>query len=250
MLATLPRDLRVEAIKALTLRSVQVSFLTAILAPAVLAVASGASLDPLHAEGFPAASHGFETAGFAQPLVILIAALIVGSEYSDGQLRTSLLANPRRIRFIAAKFAVIAGFAALVGAVSIGIAVLGKRAVLAERGILPFDFTAEMLSNLLGVALNFGLIALIAAALTLLARTVIVALIVLVPLVLGLSISLVPFLPALKFLPDLAGIQLLMPYPREMGLLEPGVGAVVMACWAIVLGGGSWIVFRGRDVSG
>ena len=67
---------------------------------------------------------------------------------------------------------------------------------------------------------NYVLIGLIAASITILTRTFIVTLVVLVPLVLGVSISLLGILPVLKYLPDLAGIQLLTGYPG-IGLLDP-----------------------------
>lgn len=49
--------------------------------------------------------------------------------------------------------------------------------------------------------------ALIAAGLTFLTRSFIVALIVLIPMVLGLTIGLVQAIPALRYLPDLAGLR-------------------------------------------
>lgn len=250
MLRTFSRDVRTEALKAVTLRSIRFVLAATIFAPAALAAASAARFDPTYADAFPTASHGFETAGFAQPLIILLAALVAGSEFSGGQIRLTLLANPHRVRVLAAKFAVIAATAAILGVVAIGIAVLSKRAILDRRGVVPFEFSTGMAWNLLGVGINFALIALIAASVTVLSRTIIVALIILVPLVLGLTLSLVIMFPALKFLPDLAGIQLLMPYPSELELLDEVPGGLVMAGWTVAVGGLSWVVFRLRDVGG
>jgi ABC-2 type transport system permease protein len=179
--------------------------------------------------------------------VILLAALITGSEYLDGQLRTTLIATPKRGRVLAAKLLVIAGLGAVIGWAGIGLSVLVKHTALGEHGLAPGQFTAGMGWNLLGVGVNYALIALIAAGITILARTFIVTLIVLVPLVLGVTISLVGILPALKYLPDLAGIQLLMPYPG-VGVLEPLPGGIVMALWALVLCGLAWVLFRKRDI--
>jgi ABC-2 type transport system permease protein len=198
---------------------------------------------------FPVESHGFETAGFGQPLIILLAALIAGTEYTDGQLRTTLTATPKRGRVLAAKFIVIAVVALLVGNLATSAAVLLKHAVLGENGLSLSEFTAGMGWNLVGVAVNYTLIGLIAAAVTVLARTFIVTLVVLVPLVLGLTISLLRVIPALKFLPDLAGIQLLTGYPG-VGLLDPIPGGIVMAAWTVLFGVTSWLVFRRRDSNG
>ena len=241
--------LHAELTKTFTLRSIQATVLAALIAPPVLALTSGLAFDPdaPAATSFPNESHGFETAGFGQPLVILLAALITGTEYLDGQLRTTVLATPRRGRVFAAKLIVIAVLAILIGLVATSAAVLLKQAALGERGLTIGEFTAGMGWNLAGVTINYMLIALIAASITVLARTFIVTLVVLVPLVLGLTISLLGAIPALRYLPDLAGMQLLTSYPGA-GLLDPIPGGLVMACWATLLGAGAWIALRVRDI--
>lgn len=243
--------LRAEWTKALSLRSIQGTLAAALLVPPALALASGMAFDGDRAAAmsFPVESQGFETAGFGQPLIILLAALIAGTEYLDGQLRTTLTAIPRRGRVIAAKFIVISAFALVVGCIATGTAVLLKHAALGEYGLPLGQFTAAMGWNLVGVAVNYTLIGLIAAAVTVLARTFIVTLVVLVPLVLGLTISLLGAVPALKFLPDLAGIQLLTRYPG-IGLLDPIPGGIVMGIWTASFGVVSWLVFRRRDTDG
>lgn len=238
--------LRAEFTKTLTLRSIQGTLAAALVVPVALALASGLAFDPARGSQFPLESHGFETAGFGQPLVILLAALITGTEYLDGQLRTTLIATPKRGRVFSAKLLIVAGLGAAIGWVAIGASVLIKHAALGEHGLALDQFTAGMGWNLLGVSINYALIALIAAGITIIAATFIVTLVVLVPLVLGITISLVGVIPLLKYLPDLAGIQLLMPYPG-VGVLEPLPGGIVMTLWAIALGGIAWAFFRTRD---
>lgn len=242
--------LQAELTKTFTLRSIQATILAAVIAPAALALASGIAFDPdsPSAAAFPSESHGFETAGFGQPLIILLAALITGTEYLDGQLRTTVLCTPRRGRVLASKLIVIAALSASIGLIATTMAVLLKHAALAQRGLAIGEFTVGMGWNVFGVAINYMLIALIAASITVVARTFVVTLVVLVPLVLGLTISLLGALPALRFLPDLAGIQLLTTYPG-IGLLDPIPGGLVMAGWTTLLSGAAWIAFRGRDVS-
>lgn len=241
--------IRAELTKAFTVLSIQVTLAAALLLPPMLALASGLAFDPgsLASTAFPVESHGFETAGFGQPLVILLAALITGTEYADGQLRTTLLATPRRGRMLAAKLVVIALLAAFVGVIATSAAVLLKHAALGEYGLTPQQFTPAMAWNVATVALNYTLMALLAAAITLLARSFVVTLVLLVPLVLGVTISLVGAIPALRFLPDLAGMQLLTAYPG-VGLLAPLPGAAVMAGWAALSLGVAVAVFLRRDV--
>lgn len=145
---------------------------------------------------------------------------------------------------LSAKLLIVAALGAAIGWVSIGASVPIKHAALGEHG-LPLDqFTSGMAWNLLGVGINYALIALI-ASITIIARTFIVTLVVLVPLVLGITIP-VGVIPLLKYLPDLAGIQLLMPYPG-VGVLEPLPGGIVMTLWAFALNAVAWAFFRIRD---
>lgn len=238
--------LRAEFTKALSLRSIQATIAAALVVPGLLALASGFAFDPDRRAQFPLVSQGFETAGFGQPLVILLAALIVGTEYLDGQLRTTLIATPNRGRVLSAKVFIIAVLSAGIGLISISLSVLMKHAALGEYGMTFNEVSAGMIWNLVGVAVNYMLIALIAASITLLARTFIVTLAVLIPMVLGVTVSLVSLIPLLKFLPDLAGIQLLMEYPG-LDVLDPLPGAAVMTIWTFALCGTAWFRFRSRD---
>lgn len=243
--------LRSELTKALTLPSVVFTALAALILPPSLALVTGLNFQPTDHrwDSFPIESHGFEVAGFGQPLVILLAALVTGAEFIDQQLRTTLTSTPRRGKVIAAKLAVVAMFAAVIALVATSTAVVLKHAALGPNGLPLSQFTTGMAWNLAGVILNYTLMGLIAAGLTILARSFIVTLIVLVPMVLGLTIGLVQALPAFKYLPDLAGIQLLTGYPG-MGLLDPMPGAIVMTAWAITLTTAATVAFSRRDVSG
>lgn len=241
--------LRSELTKALTSRSIQATLLAAVLVPPLLAFFSGLAFDPTRtaAGGFPLESHGFETAGFGQPIIILFAALVVGTEYLDAQVRTTLTATPSRTRIIGAKILVTALLSSLAAALSTTGAVLLKHAALGDHGLNLDQFTTSMAWNLLGVIINYTLLGLIAASATLIMRNYIATIVLLVPMVLGLTISLVGAIPVLKFLPDLAGIQLLTAYPG-VGLLEPIPGAFVMTAWALGLGTIGWRLFHARDV--
>ncbi len=243
--------LRSELTKALSLPSIAITTLAAVVVPPLLALVTGLNFQPTDHrwDGFPIESHGFEVAGFGQPLVILVAALIAGTEFTDHQLRTTLTATPRRLRLLLAKLAIIAGVAAVIAAVATTAAVVLKHAALGEHGLAFSEFTAGMAWNLVGVIANYVMIALIAAGLTVITRSFIVTLIVLVPMVLGLTMSLVQVVPALKFLPDLAGLQLLTGYPG-MGLLDPIPGAQIMLAWVLALSAAAVTVLIRRDVNG
>lgn len=243
--------LRAELTKAVTLPAIASTALAALVVPPLLALVTGLNFRPTDSRwgSFPVESHGFEVAGFGQPLVILLAALIAGTEFMEHQVRTTLTAMPRRGRALAAKLVVVAVGSGAIGLIATAAAVVLKHAALGEHGLAFAEFTAAMAWNLGGVVLNYTLIGLIATALTILTRGFIVTLVVLVPMVLGLTIGLVQAIPALKYLPDLAGLQLLTGYPG-IGLLEPIPGALVMAAWAFALTAAATVVFRRRDVGG
>lgn len=242
-------SLRSELTKVLSLRSIQVALLAAVLVSPLLAFLSGLAFDPTHpaSRGVPLQSHGFETAGFGQPIIILFAALVAGSEHTDAQVRTTLTATPSRGRIIGTKLIITALVSAVVAAVSTTAAVLLKHAALGENGLAVEQFTTSTAWNLLGVIINYTLLSMIAASATIIMRNYIATIVVLVPMVLGLTISLVGAIPALKLLPDLAGIQLLTAYPG-VGLLDPIPGALVMTGWALTLGIAGWWTFHIRDV--
>lgn len=219
--------------------------------PPILALVTGLNYQPTDSrwDNFPVESHGFEVAGFGQPLIILLAALIVGTEFMDNQIRTTLTASPNRGRTLVAKLTIISLGSALIGLIATSTAVLLKHTALGEHGLVLSKFTAEMYWNLGGVVLNYTLIGLIAAGLTVLTRSFIVTLIVLIPMVLGLTIGLVGVIPALKYLPDLASVQLLTSYPG-MGLLEPMTGGIVMGAWATLITLVAALTFFYRDANG
>lgn len=222
----------------------------AVVLPVLLAYASGLNSDSHAAMRIATRDRGFEAAGFGQPLIILLASLIVSSEYANGQIRTSLAATPKRTRLLTAKTIVTAVLSTLIGLVATPIAVLLEQWTMANSagsGFVPV-FTREMQGNVLTVALNYILIALIAQSLTVITRSIIATIVVLVPMVLGFTIGLVPMFPILRFLPDLAGIQLLTRYPG-IPLLAPLPGALVMTTWAIMMLVLSMVFFDRQDIN-
>ena len=229
--------------------SVRLVLASALLAPPVLALASGLAFDPgaPSSASFPIEAHGFETAGLGQPLVVLLAALVAGSDTASGALRTILLATPRRGAVVGPVIVVVAALGALIGLVATASAVIVKQSVIGSAGLSLDRFTTGMAWNLLGVAVNYALIAILAASITLIARSIVATLVILVPLVLGIGISLLGAVPLLRFLPDLAGMQLLTPYPG-VGLLDPIPGGLVMALWAGAAATIAGLWFSRRDV--
>jgi ABC-2 type transport system permease protein len=77
----------------------------------------------------------------SQAVVAVIAALVVGGEYRNGMIHTTLAAVPRRITVLAAKAVIVAGVVAVSGAVSVAVSVLVGREIrpalgLGDEGVL------------------------------------------------------------------------------------------------------------------
>ena len=247
---TVSWTVRAEACKLVTSPAALLVFIMALIIPMLLAMATGFANGANHgAIQVPVQDQGFEVAGFGQPLVILLAAMTMSSEYTDGQITTTLAATPNRRRLLAAKAIVVAGAATIIGLIASPTSAMleqWSRSLATPRGG-TITFTTPMMLNVLTVALNYTMIALLSLALTTITRSIIATLVIMIPMVLGITIGLVPIFPILKYLPDLAGIQLLTHYP-SVPLLAPLPGAFVMAAWTITMLTLAAILFTKRDI--
>jgi ABC-type transport system involved in multi-copper enzyme maturation permease subunit len=109
--------------------------------------------------------------------------------------------------------------------------------------------TQDAVRRCLGGALYWLLTALIAFAITALARSGVIPLLVLIvnSSLVSFSLLLTNITPLAHWLPDMAGRRLFDgPYTVEGGL-DAGPGAVVMAGWTVALLAIAAIVFRRRD---
>lgn len=246
---------RSEITKLVTARPMWILALVTILGTWPMAwsnSASSADLDPndprlFSAEPIPLDYQGFEMAGFGYVLVVALAALWAGSEYGGGnQIRTTLLATPQRLRVFLVKTLLltiaVAGIAFLTmwGTVVITHAAGGT-------GVDPWALNPAIWANLGGVVLAWTLTALIAFAVGVLARTAIMPLILLVPLVIGIGDFLAGFWDGAKFLPVAAGTALYSD-PATGIHLDPLCGGIIQAVWAVALLTVAAITFVRRDL--
>ncbi|MCK8436965.1 ABC transporter permease subunit [Streptomyces sp. D2-8] len=234
--------LRSEWLKIRTLRSLPGALLalfaatTAFSAIAGVSDASDPGFDPL----FTALSGVIP----GQIAAISFGAMAVSSEFHGGALRLSLAAVPQRGRWFAAKAAVIAVPALLVGLVTALVALLVARAGLgpASEGLS----TVEQVRGVLGCGVYLMLMALFAAGVAALLRSGVATLSLLVPFILVVSFVIGDATGTVAdFLPDKAGQAVL----RETyeGTLGPWSGLAVTALWtAAALLAGAWSVRR-RD---
>ncbi|MEU6318872.1 ABC transporter permease [Streptomyces sp. NPDC047009] len=186
----------------------------------------------------------FYAINFAQIAAIAFGATAVSSEYAGGALRISLSAVPHRGLFYAAKTAIVATAALVVGLATgfttflVGQAFLGQYAIgLGEPGALR---------ACIGAGIYLTLMALFAAGLTFLLRSAVAVLSLLVPFILIVSFVVGDIAEgAAACLPDRAGQQVLHQDPA--GGLGPLTGLAVTALWAAAALLAGWRAVRRRD---
>ncbi|MEU3933285.1 ABC transporter permease [Streptomyces sp. NPDC029044] len=234
--------LRSEWLKIRTLRSLPGALLALFAATVAFSALAGASdtSDP----GFDPLFASLSGVIPGQIAAISFGAMAVSSEFHPGALRLSLAAVPRRGRWFAAKAAVIAVPAFLVGLVTALAALLAGRAGLgAAAGGLS---AGEQVRAVTGCGVYLMLMALLAAGIAALLRSGVATLSLLVPFILVVSFVIGDATGTVAdFLPDKAG-QLVLRETYD-GTLGPWSGLAVTALWtAAALLAGAWRLRR-RD---
>lgn len=246
---------RSEIGKLLTSRATWIITLITVLGTWPMAwtnASSGADLpldDPrlFSSEPIPLEYQGFEMAGFGYVLVVALAALWAGSEYGSGeQIRTTLLATPQRLRVFLVKASLLAVAVAVLAFVTMtGTIIITHSATASE--VDPWALTPEIWANIGGVTLAWTNTALITFAIGTLARTAILPLILITPLVIGIGDFLASIWAGAKYLPTTAGAALYSD-SNTGDYLWPAMGGFVQAIWALGLLVIAAVVFERRDL--
>ncbi|WP_329200971.1 ABC transporter permease subunit [Streptomyces sp. NBC_01435] len=238
--------LRSEWIKMRSLRSVAGSLIAVLivtLAVTLLAFSTVGQSEAAQAGADPV-FNAFYALNFGQIAAISFGATALSAEYLNGALRISLAAVPRRSLFYAVKITVVGAPALAVGLVSsfstffLGQMFMGKYAIdLGEPGALRAAF---------GGGVYLMLMALLAAGLTVVLRSAVAVLSLLIPFVLIVSFVVGDASSGVaQFLPDRAGQLVLHQNPE--GSLGPWGGLAVAAVWAVAALLAGWWAVRRRD---
>jgi len=195
-----------------------------------------------------------------QVIVALLAVLAVGGEYATGMIRVTLTAMPRRLILLAAKAAVVLGWALAAGVAAVLGSVLAGRLILPGRGLSAANGYALLslgsgpdLRAACGSVLYLALIALLAFGIATAVRDAAVA----IGVVLGL-LYLLPIVAAVipdhvlarhleQIAPMNAGLYIQATVGVKSLPLTPWQGLGVLAIWAfgaLLLGA---LVLRFRD---
>ncbi len=212
------------------------------------------------ATGLDPARTSLSGADLGQVIVALAAAAAIGGEYSTGMIRLTLTAVPRRLTMLAAKAAVVTGWALAAGALAVLGSVLAGRLILPGRGVSAANgYVVPSLANgpdvraAAGTVLYLVLIALLSLGVTTALRDSAVA----IGVVLGLlylfpiAAAVIPDHTLARHLQQAAPMTAGLYIQSTVGLktlpLTPWQGLGVLAAWAfaaLLLGA---IVLRLRD---
>ncbi|MGW0613904.1 ABC transporter permease [Streptomyces sp. NPDC002788] len=235
--------LRCEWLKIRTLRSLPGALVALFATTTAFSAIAGASetSDP----GFDPLFTALSGVIPGQIAAVSFGAMAMSSEFHSGALRLSLAAVPRRGRWFAAKAAVIAAPALLVGLVTGLVALLVARSGLGTAAVGLS--TGEQVRGVVGCALYLMLMALFAAGLAALLRSGVATLSLMVPFILVVSFVIGDATGTVAdFLPDKAG-QLVLRQTHDGSALGPWSGLAVTALWtAAALVAGAWSLRR-RD---
>lgn len=185
------------------------------------------------------------------PLCVL-GVMLMTSEYSTGMIRASVLAVPRRIPMLAAKAAVLAALALVVGEL-IGFAsyLIAQRII---GGRLPESLgDLSTLRAVAGVGLYFAVLSLFSLAAGTLIRHTGAAITAVVGflIVVGQLAGLIPGSAGQHiqaYLPAPAGLLITHAHQESSDLMSPWQGFGVFCLWTVLLLGAATYLLKRRDV--
>jgi ABC-2 type transport system permease protein len=199
-----------------------------------------------------------------QLVFVILSVLTITNEYSSGMIQSTFWANPRRWTVLVAKMLVIAGLCVVVFAVSEAAGLLLGQTMLSDTVGVDLDWTsATSIRILLGLILQMVLVSLMAFAIGVLTMSVAGSIGIAVGILLVLPMTLAVITQGLsaqqptgwrkvlahltEFLPSEAGGVILRRQPREGAILDIGTGMAVMGAWVAVPLIAAFIVTKRRD---
>ncbi|MFJ3904776.1 ABC transporter permease [Streptomyces sp. NPDC090025] len=258
-MAAVPAVLQSEWTKIRTVSSTVWTLASAL----IVTVAMGAALSALLKSTFDDLSDveratfdptfvSFSGMVLGQLAMVVFGVLVVGTEYSSGMIRTSLAAVPQRATFLFSKVMVAGGLALVVGLATSFLSFFLGQALLGEhRTTLGAD---NVLRAVVGGGLYMCLIALFSMGVTMMLRSSMLSLGILVPFFFLISqiLSAVPKAKEVaKYFPDQAGSKIMQVVPDALGSEKapygPWGGLAIMVLWVLAALLGGYAVLKQRD---
>jgi ABC-type transport system involved in multi-copper enzyme maturation permease subunit len=194
----------------------------------------------------------FSGMALGQLAMIVFGVLVVGTEYSSGMIRTSLAAVPNRAGFLIGKLTAATALAVVVGLATSFLSFFLGQGILGDHGIGIGE--EHVLRAVVGAGLYMALLALFSMGVTVMLRSSILALGILMPfffLISNILQAIETTRKVAQYFPDQAGSTIMQVVPG--GLENPdapygpwgGLGIMVLWVLASVIGG--FLVLRNRD---
>lgn len=180
---------------------------------------------------------------FVQVGLILLGALIIGTDYTGSNIRAALIATPDRLTFLAGKCVAYLLAAVTTSAATIVAGLLTATLTRAIRDS-PTETGADTWP-MIGAGVYLVLIGILGLALALLLRSLIPPLVAMLSLVLIVSPLLSTLTSYAQYLPDQAGS--LLYHPQTSAELTSSTGMLVLLAWIAAIGTGAVTQFRNRD---
>lgn len=252
------RILSSELVKLLTLRSVQIVLAATVVTALALAAVVAPSVreailsnSPALAAGVVPEDVGFEVVGLCLVGPIVLGIVAGSSEYQSGQLKTSLIAAPRRIRLIAAKAAALFLVTLVLGLVTIPSESLICQFLLGDLSVVQNGIPLSLALRWLGGIASWAAVAQIGFALAVILRQALVPLLVMI-LMSQLTLVMVHLVPGAQYLPFSAGVQLFDPSSiiseTPSAALSPFSACAALIAWVAGLTVVSFTLFKRRGI--
>lgn len=253
-----PKLLASEIVKLVTLRSAWITALvTAVVcigAAALLAPSVGDAIvshDPALAPGTTPEAVGLEWISLGIIGILVIGVNAGSSEYTGGQLKTSLLAVPNRLVLVANKALALFMVTFVLAVVTVPTLSVLSQVAIGDLGVLDGGIPASLAWRWAGGIAYWVAMAQIGFALGLLMRQSLIPLFVLI-IISQIVLVIMYWLPLLKYLPDAAGSQLFdvsaVEGSNPDAVMTPAAAAITLVTWVVVLLGIAILRFRKRDV--
>ncbi|ORO67305.1 lantibiotic ABC transporter permease [Streptococcus oralis] len=200
------------------------------------------AIDPLEYLGL----NGASMAGMA---LVVLAGILGAMEFQSHSLRTSLLSCNNRLKLLVGKLMTFTCFSLVVSFLSIYFSYMVMHLALGKEGLDPILLNQAAWSLILWKTLSLTLLGILSFLLGLLARTMLVPMLFLVPQIYNLGNYLAAHTSWGAYLPQPAG-ELFTATPTSQYANNPLQGLLILGAWILIIGGMTSLRFLKTDLGG
>ena len=192
---------------------------------------------------------GLNGASMAGMVLVILAGILGAMEFQSHSLRTSLLSCNNRLKLLVGKLMTFTCFSLATSFLSIYFSYMVMHLALGREGLDPILLNHAAWSLLLWKTLSLTLLGILSFLLGLLARTMLVPLLFLVPQIYNLGNYLATHTSWGAYLPQPAG-ELFVATPNSQYANNPLQGLLILSVWLLAIGGMASLRFLETDLGG